>query len=111
MFESGTDGYMLAVIGLLTLCSLITRAGYFVFGNRVPLTENVRRALRYAPPAALVAIIVPELLPWSQGASAFADVRVLAAVVAILVYVRTRSTIAVIVSGMLAFWVLRALIS
>lgn len=104
------DTYVLAVIGLLTLCSLITRAGYFVFGNRIPLTEGVRRALRYAPPAALIGIIVPEILPWSEGAHAFVDVRLLAVLVAIAVYVRTRSTVAVIVSGMLAFWVIRALL-
>lgn len=104
------DTYVLAVIGLLTLCSLITRAGYFVFGNRIPLTEGVRRALRYAPPAALIGIIVPEILPWSEGVHAFVDVRLLAVLVAIAVYVRTRSTVAVIVSGMLAFWVIRALL-
>lgn len=110
MFEPGSDAYMLAVIGLLTLCSAITRAGYFVVGNRIPLTENVRRALRYAPPAALIAIIVPELLPWAEGGRAFFDVKLLAAVVAVVVYARTRSTIAVILSGMGAFWLLRALI-
>ena len=110
MFEPGTDSYMLAVIGLLTLCSCISRAGYFVFGNKIPLTDNVRRALRYAPPAALIAIIVPELLPWAEGARAFVDVRLLAALVAVLVYVRTRSTIAVILSGMGAFWLLRFLL-
>lgn len=104
------DTYVLAVIGLLTLCSLITRAGYFVFGNRIPLTDGVRRALRYAPPAALIAIIVPEILPWAEGARAFVDVRLLAVLVAIAVYVRTRSTVSVIVSGMLAFWALRALL-
>ena len=108
MFEPGSDAYMLAVIGLLTLCSAITRAGYFVVGNRIPLTE--RRALRYAPPAALIAIIVPELLPWAEGGRAFFDVKLLAAVVAVVVYARTRSTIAVILSGMGAFWLLRALI-
>lgn len=107
MFEPGSDAYILAVIALLTLCSAITRAGYFVVGNRIPLTENVRRGLRYAPPAALIAIIVPELLPWAEGGRAFFDVRLLAALFAVLVYVRTRSTVAVILSGMVAFWVLR----
>lgn len=110
MFEPGSDAYILAVIGLMTLCSVITRAGYFVVGNRVPLTENVRRALRYAPPAALIAIIVPELLPWASGGRAFFDVRLLAALFAVLVFVRTRSTIAVILSGMGAFWMLRIFI-
>ena len=107
MFEPGSDLYTLMVIGLLTLCSLITRAGYFVFGDRWPLTEGIRRGLRYAPPAALVAIVIPELLPWSEGARAFADARLLAALFAVAVYLWTRSTIAVILAGMAAFWVLR----
>src|SRR5690606_22400690 len=53
------DSYVLGAIALLTLCSLLTRAGYFLFGDHLPLTDPVRRALRYAPVAALTAIIVP----------------------------------------------------
>jgi hypothetical protein len=44
MPDAANDTYMLAVIGLLTLCSLLTRAGYFLFGDRFPLTDGVRRA-------------------------------------------------------------------
>lgn len=101
--------YVLGSIGLLVLVSLLTRSGYFVFGDYLPLTESVRRALRYAPTAALTGIVVPELLPWQQGLAAFVDIRMLAAVVAVLVFVRTRNTILVIVGGMAAFWVFGAI--
>lgn len=101
------DGYVLGAIGLLTLCSFLTRAGYFLFGDRFPLTDNVRQALRYAPVAALTAIVVPELAPWDQGVAAFYDTRMMAAVVAVLLYVFTRSTLLVIVGGMASFWLLR----
>jgi len=98
--------YVYAAIALLTLCSVITRTGFLLFGDRLPLSEPVRRALRYAPVAALAAIIVPNLLPWTQDAGPTIDVRLFAALVAILVYVRTRSVLLVIVAGMVAFWVL-----
>ncbi len=100
------DSYVLGAIALLTLCSLLTRAGYFLFGDHLPLTDPVRRALRYAPVAALTAIIVPDLLPWEAGASAIFDVKMLAAAVAVLIYWRTRSTIGLMVGGMCAYWVI-----
>lgn len=102
------DLYVLGAIGLLTLCSFLTRAGYFLFGDHIPLTDSVRSALRYAPTAALVGIVVPELLPWTESGPV-ADIRVLAALAAILVFWRTRSTVMVIVGGMVAYWILRAL--
>ncbi len=104
------DGYVLSAIGLLTLCSFLTRSGYFVFGDRFPLSDNVRQALRYAPVAALTAIVVPELAPWERGMAAFYDTPMLAAVIAVLFYVYTRSTLWVMGGGMVAFWLLRWLL-
>ena len=89
------------------LCSVITRAGYLLFGDHLPLPDGVRRALRYAPVAALVAIIVPDLLPWSGAAGLALDMRLPAAIIATVVMVRTRSAILTIVAGMLALWTLR----
>ncbi len=104
------DAYVWGAIGLLTLCSFLTRSGYFLVGDRFPLTESVRQALRYAPVAALTAIVVPELAPWKHGLQAFYSTPMLAAVVAVVLYVFTRSTLLVIVGGMLAFWLLRWLL-
>jgi len=98
--------YAYAAIALLTLCSLVTRTAFMLFGDRMPLPEGIRRALRYAPVAALVAIIVPTLMPWTPDAGPVLDVRLFAGIVAILAYVRTRSVLLVIVAGMLAFWIL-----
>ncbi|MFW7340238.1 AzlD domain-containing protein [Pollutimonas sp. H1-120] len=103
------DLYILGVIGLLTLCSFLTRAGYFLFGDYFPLSESVRRALRYAPTAALIAIVVPELLPWRAGVGPVLDIKVVAALIAILIFWRTRSTVLIIVGGMMAYWLLKAL--
>ncbi len=109
MAMSEQDWYVLGVIGALTLCSFLTRSGYFLVGDYLPLREGVRRALRYAPTAALIGIVVPELLPWRPDVGVVLDVKALAALIAIFLYWRTGSTLFVIVGGMVAFWGLRFL--
>ena len=108
---TSSDWYVLGAILLLTLCSILTRCSYMLFGDRFPLSDGVRRALRYAPVAALIGIVVPELLPWRPGAGVVFDARALAAVAAILLFLRTQNTLLVILGGMVAFWVLRFLLS
>ncbi|MCX5589723.1 AzlD domain-containing protein [Alcaligenes endophyticus] len=105
------DAYVLGAIALLIVCSVITRTGYFVLGDYLPLPESVRRALRYAPVAALIAIILPELLPWGPETSPVISAKALAALVAVLAFVRTRNPVLVIVVGMLALWLFRALLA
>jgi len=104
------DTYLLGAIALLALSSLITRTVYFLFGDYVPLNEATRRALRYAPGAALAAIIVPGLFPLSGDGTMTVSVdQLFAAVAAILVFLRTRNTFLVIAAGMLVFWGVRLL--
>lgn len=47
---------------LLGLTTTLPRAGFIVAGNRVSLPATLQRALRYAPAAALAAIVVPDVL-------------------------------------------------
>ncbi|AUL48178.1 hypothetical protein BBB39_16320 [Bordetella trematum] len=102
--------YVYSAILLLTVCSLLTRAGYMVFGDYLPLPDSVRRALRYAPVAALTAIVVPDLLPWHPEAGPVFDYRLIAGIFGIVVFLRTRSAVMVIVAGMLVLWGLRWLV-
>ncbi len=102
-----SDLYVYGAIALLAICSLITRAGYMVFGDYLPLPEGVRRALRYAPAAALTAIVVPDLMPWRADAGPVFDFKLIAGIVAVLVYLRTRNVVLVIAAGMAALWLLR----
>jgi branched-subunit amino acid transport protein len=105
------DWYVLTVIGLLALCTVLTRAGYHLFGQHVPLGDGVRRALRYAPAAALTAIIVPILLPWGNGGMTLAiDERLLSAVIAVILFRKTHNNLIMIAGGMVAFWVIRAVL-
>ena len=99
--------YVYSAILLLALCSVLTRAGFMLFGDYIPLSDNVRRALRYAPAAALTAIVVPDLLPWKAGLGPVFDYKLGAGLVAILVFLLTRSAVLVIVVGMLVLWGLR----
>lgn len=110
MSESGNDLYVLGAIGVLVLCSLLTRGGYPLVGNWLPLKESVRRTLRYAPAAALVGIIVPELLPWQVGTAwPQVDLKFFAALAGVLIYSRTHNGLWLIVGGMVAYWVLALL--
>lgn len=99
--------YVLGAIGLLFLCTLITRASYLLLGDLLPLPEGLRRAFRYAPVAALVAIIVPDVLPWAAGAAPQIDARLPALVVAAWVMWRTRSALLTIGVGMVVLLGLR----
>ncbi|QRM20219.1 AzlD domain-containing protein [Dechloromonas sp. TW-R-39-2] len=56
------DASLWLVFILIGLATTLPRASFIVLGNRVTLPGVVQRALRYAPAAALAAIVVPDLL-------------------------------------------------
>ncbi|HBI82645.1 AzlD domain-containing protein [Orrella sp. NBD-18] len=105
------DVYPYAAIVLLGLGTVLTRAGFLMIGDYIPLPERVRSALRYAPIAGLTAIIVPVLLPWEAGSLPQFDLKLLAAVVSVFVFIRTRNAFMLIASGMMALWSFRWIVS
>jgi len=102
--------YLYSAILLLALCVVLCRTGYLVFGHHFPLPPKLRSALRYAPLAALVAIIVPDVLPWTAQLGPQFDLRVVAVGVSVWVFLATRNGLLVILSGMLSLWLLRGLL-
>jgi len=58
----------------------------------------------------LVAIIVPDVLPWTIQTGPQFDLRFLAVGISVLVFLVTRNALLVILSGMLALWSLRGLL-
>lgn len=50
---------------LIGLATTLPRASFIVLGSRVRLPSVVQRALRYAPAAALAAIVAPDVLVMS----------------------------------------------
>ncbi|UCV02082.1 AzlD domain-containing protein [Dechloromonas denitrificans] len=56
------DASLWLIFILIGLATTLPRAIFIVLGNRVALPSVVQRALRYAPAAALAAIVVPDVL-------------------------------------------------
>lgn len=95
-------------IGLLTLATILTRSSFFLLGHAVKFPPKVQHALRYAPAAALAAIIAPDLLLSGGSVSfAWANPKLLAAIGAGLFFVSTRHLLGTIVVGMALFTVFR----
>lgn len=95
-------------IGLLTLATIITRSAFFLLGDTVKLPAKLQHALRYAPAAAMAAIVVPDLLV-SGGALnlSLMNPRLLAASGAAVFFVLTRHMLGTIAVGMGLFTILR----
>ena len=56
------DASLWLIFILLALATHLPRASFIVLGARVALPSVVQRALRYAPAAALAAIVVPDVI-------------------------------------------------
>jgi branched-subunit amino acid transport protein len=79
--------------------------------GRIEIPIVVQRALRFVPPAVLSAIVAPELLlPGGEFSLSLGNARLLAGVVAMLVAWRTKNVLATIAVGMIALWVLSAIV-
>jgi branched-subunit amino acid transport protein len=95
-------------IGLLTVATILTRCSFFLIGNAVRLPDKVQHALRYAPAAALAAIVVPDLV-LSGGAVAitWTNPKLVAGIGAAVFFITTRRLLETIVVGMTLFTALR----
>ncbi len=99
----------LALGGLLTF---LTRLSFIALLGRVETSPRLARALKFVPPAILSAIIVPELVV-RDGALAVGagNPRLWAGLLAAAVAWYTRNVLATIAVGMVALWVLQALLA
>ncbi|WP_323122419.1 AzlD domain-containing protein [Burkholderia alba] len=97
----------LAILGM-TLVTAVTRALFLIGGERTVLPERVQRALRYAPAAALVAVVLPDVLETPAGISfSLANHDFYAAVAGLGWFLWRRTMLGTIVVGMLVFTALR----
>jgi branched-subunit amino acid transport protein len=97
----------LAIAGMALITGL-TRALFLIGGERMILPERVQRALRYAPAAALVAVVVPDLLSTQDGLSiAFSNHALYASLCGLAWFLWRRSMLGTIVVGMIVFTILR----
>ena len=101
------------VICVLGVGTYLLRLSFIQIAGYMSLPAPVTRALRYAPPAVLSAIILPALL---QGPSvdtlnlSLANPHLLAGVLAAATAWLTRSMLAPLVVGMGALWLLQWLL-
>lgn len=108
MSEMGTAEFLLTTAGL-TVITVVARCFFFLSERELVLPEWVKRGLRYAPLAALAAVVVPEIV-MTQGrlvAEPWADARVLAAAAATAYYFWRRGILGTIVTGMAVLLPLR----
>jgi branched chain amino acid efflux pump len=92
-------------MGVITIA---TRAFFLISDRDLPLPQWTLRGLRYAPLAALAAVIAPEIV-LTDGAlvATWQDARLYAVVAGTAVFVWRRSILATIVSGTAVMLALR----
>ena len=90
---------VMAIAGM-PFISFLTRAFFMIPKEELPLPDWVKQGLRYAPLAALAAVIVPEIV-MTEGhvISTWKDARLFAVLVGTLCFVWKRDILATILSG------------
>jgi branched-subunit amino acid transport protein len=98
---------VIAIVGL-ALITVITR-GFFLIPERdLPLPAWLQQGLRYAPLAALVAVVAPEIvMTQGQLISTLKDARLPAVVVASAYFYWRRDILGTIVSGIAVLLLLK----
>ena len=97
----------IVLIGVLTYLMRVA----FIGPSRLSLPPAAERALRFVPPAALAALIVPDLVGHNGALIlTLANPRLIAGVVALVIAWRTRNVGLTLVIGMAVFWLLSALL-
>lgn len=102
------DASLWLIFILLGLATTLPRAGFIVLGNRFSLPPTLQRALRYAPAAALAAIVVPDVL-LVGGSVEPINPKLAAAIAAILVATRWRNPWLPFIIGMAVLLGLKAI--
>jgi branched-subunit amino acid transport protein len=98
---------LLAIAGL-AIITLITRGFFLIPEREVPIPAWLREALRYAPLAALVAVLVPELaMTDGHLIDTWQDARLYAAAAGALWFWRRRSLLGTILAGTTVLLALR----
>ncbi len=98
---------VLAIIGLAVL-TVATRGFFFLSEREVPIPAWLRQGLRYAPLAALAAVVLPEIvLTQGQLISTWQDARLYAAAAGAAYYFWRRGILGTILTGMAVLLPLR----
>ena len=103
-----TTWMTIAAIAGLTVISIVTRGFFMIPERQVPIPPWLREALRYAPLAALVAVLLPEIaMTGDHLVATWKDARIYATATGILVFCTTRSLLGTILAGSAVLLALR----
>lgn len=95
------SGYALITIVGLTVITVVTRGFFLISKQELVLPDWVKRGLRYAPLAALAAVVVPEIvMARGELIETWKDARLYAAAAATGYYFWRRGILGTIVTGM-----------
>ena len=101
---SGTDMWTVATIAGLTIVTVLTRALFFLPAKPWPLPRWLEAGFRYAPIAALAALVFPEIaMTGGHLITTWQDARLFAAAVATVWFVVRRGLLGTIVAGMAVY--------
>ncbi|MER2541209.1 MAG: AzlD domain-containing protein [Azonexus sp.] len=103
------DASLWLIFILIGLATTLPRASFIVLGNRVVLPSVLQRALRYAPAAALAAIVVPDVLVVGGVLEVF-NPKLAAAIVAVAAASLSRNPWLPFIGGMAALLGIRYLV-
>jgi len=106
MSENAGIVFIVLVCGVLTF---LLRFSFIAGARFLPKSPFFQHLLRYVPPTVLAALIAPEILT-HNGALALSldNIRLWAALIALIVAYFTRHVLATIAVGMAALWLLQA---
>lgn len=111
MREVILDSRIWLIVFGLTFVSIVTRSFFLLLGTRVSLSQDLQRALRYAPIGALVAIVAPEILMVQAKTGHFffslSNPQLWGGLAATIAMVLSRSMLVTLLVGMVVFTVVR----
>jgi hypothetical protein len=101
----------IAFFGLM-LVSILTRTSLLLVGSKFPIPATVHEFLRYAPTAALIAIVLPEVLFIKDPVTQLFELnlyspQIFGAIGGVIGFLFTKSILATIFFGMLFFTLAR----
>jgi len=103
-----SDAWLLMAIVGLAAITVLTRSFFFITERELPIPAWLQQGLRYAPLAALAAVVVPEIvLTQGQLITTWRDARLCAAAAGLAWFIWQRGILGTILCGMGVFLPLR----
>lgn len=103
-----SDAWLLMAIVGLAAITVLTRSFFFITERELPIPAWLQQGLRYAPLAALAAVVVPEIvLTQGQLITTWRDARLFAAAAGLTWFAWQRGILGTILCGMAVFLPLR----